>query len=232
MKYTVLIAEDDNDIVEILKLYLESSGYNVLTADNGLSAFTLLTNEQVDIAILDIMMPKMDGYELIKKIRSKKDIPILVLSAKDQYQDKILGLNLGADDYIAKPFNPLEVIARIQAILRRFYKSRNSENNTNKEKKIIIDNLTLDTEELTLYKDDKEIIITPNEYKILALLMKTPGKVYTKSRICEAINGEFYENYENTIAVHISRIREKIGDNPRSPRYIKNVRGIGYKIEK
>ena len=232
MKYTVLIAEDDSDIVKILKLYLESSGYRVFTADNGVNAYEIVVKEKIDIAIVDIMMPKIDGYELIIKIRKIKDIPILILSAKNQDEDKILGLNLGADDYITKPFNSLEVVARIQANLRRFYKLNNNEVATKENKFLTLGDLTLDTEELTLYKNGEEIVITPNEYKILAVLMKTPGRVYTKSQICEAINGDYYENYENTIVVHISHIREKIGDNPKSPKYIKNIRGIGYKIEK
>lgn len=231
MKYTILIAEDDNDIVKLLKLYLESSGYRVLTVDNGLSAFELIQNEQIDLAVVDIMMPKMDGYELIKKTREVKNIPILILSAKNQDTDKILGLNLGADDYMTKPFSPLEIIARVKANLRRFYNLNNGDSIVHKNAEIVIGELILNTEKLTLTKNGAEIIITPNEYKILALLMKSPGRVYTKSQICEVMNGELYDNYENVITVHISHLREKIESDSRNPRYIKNIRGLGYKIE-
>lgn len=231
MQYTILIAEDDNDIVKLLKLYLESSGYKVFTVDNGLSAFELILKEQIDLAVVDIMMPKMDGYELIKKVREVKNIPILILSAKNQDTDKVLGLNLGADDYMTKPFSPLEIIARVKANLRRFY-NLNGDSMIEKSEEIRIGELILDTEKLTLKKNGVEIIITPNEYKILALLMKSPGRVYTKSQICEAVNGELYDNYENAITVHISHLREKIENDSKNPRYIKNIRGLGYKIEK
>ncbi len=232
MQYTILIAEDDNDIVKLLKLYLESSGYRVLTVDNGISAFELVLKEQIDLAVVDIMMPRMDGYELTKKIREIKNIPILILSAKNQDTDKILGLNLGADDYMTKPFSPLEIVARVKANLRRFYNLNYGASSIQKNAELIIGELTLDTEKLTLRKNDVEIVITPNEYKILALLMKAPGRVYTKSQICEAMNGELYDNYENVITVHISHLREKIESDSRNPRYIKNIRGLGYKIEK
>lgn len=231
MQYTILIAEDDNDIVKLLKLYLESSGYKVFTVDNGLSAFELILKEQIDLAVVDIMMPKMDGYELIKKVREVKNIPILILSAKNQDTDKVLGLNLGADDYMTKPFSPLEIIARVKANLRRFY-NLNGDSMIEKSAEIRIGELILDTEKLTLKKNGVEIIITPNEYKILSLLMKSPGRVYTKSQICEAVNGELYDNYENAITVHISHLREKIENDSKNPRYIKNIRGLGYKIEK
>lgn len=232
MQYTILIAEDDNDIVKLLKLYLESSGYRVLTVDNGISAFECVLKEKIDLAVVDIMMPKMDGYELTKKIREVKNIPILILSAKNQDADKILGLNLGADDYMTKPFSPLEIVARVKANLRRFYNLNNGTSMDQKSAEIIIGELTLDTEKLTLIKNGVEVFITPNEYRILALLMKSPGRVYTKSQICEAMNGELYDNYENVITVHISHLREKIESDSKNPRYIKNIRGLGYKIEK
>lgn len=230
MQYTILIAEDDKDIVKLIKIYLESSGYRVLATDNGENAFDIVMNEQIDLAIIDIMMPKMNGYELIQKIRETKNLPILILSAKNQDADKILGLNLGADDYMTKPFSPLEIVARVQANLRRFY-SLGSAADTKETDKIRIGELYVDTETLKLYKNDVEIIITPTEYKILTFLMKAPNRVYTKSQICVAINGEFYDNYENVITVHVSHLRDKIEDDPKNPKYIKNVRGLGYKIE-
>jgi len=184
------------------------------------------------------MMPLMNGYELTKALRGdmgnpNRNIPVIILSAINQDSDKVLGLNIGADDYITKPFNPLEVVVRVQAHLRRCtkYFSEGSSNG-NDYPCIIIGELTLNTEQLILQKNGHDIIITPNEYKILFLLMKSPKRVFTKSQICEAINGEYYDNYENAINVHISHLREKIEDDPRNPKYIINIRGLGYKIEK
>ncbi|MER0281708.1 response regulator transcription factor [Clostridioides difficile] len=232
MTYTILIAEDDGDIVNILKIFLESSEYRVLTADNGETAFDIVQKEKIDLAVLDIMMPKMDGFELTRKIRETKNIPIIILTAKIEDSDSILGLNLGADDYLTKPFNPLVIVARVAAQLRRFYNLGSSNTNDNNSDGVLsLGDLILDTATLTLKKKGQEIVITPNEFKLLSFLMKSPGRVYTKSQLCEAINGEFYENYENAIMVHISHLREKIEDDPRNPNYIKNVRGIGYKIE-
>lgn len=233
MNYTILVVEDDKDIANILKLYLESSGYKVLIVHNGADAFEITCNEKIDMFIIDLMIPEIDGYDLIKQIREKNNVPIMILSAKDQDEEKILGLNIGADDYMTKPFNPLEVIARVQANIRRFYRLNSTKPHQMPSYKMLaIRDLVLDTEQLTLYKNGEEIIITPNEYRILALLMKSPGRVYTKSQICEAINGEFYENYEKVIAVHISHIREKLEEDARNPQYIKNIRGVGYKFEK
>ena len=232
MQYNILIAEDDKDIVKLLKLYLESSGYKVITVDNGVAAFEIIQKEKIDLAVIDIMMPRMNGYELTQKIREIKNIPILILSAKNQDTDKILGLNLGADDYMTKPFSPLEIVARVKANLRRFYNLNNVDKDYDSPSEFKIGELVLDTERFTLKKNGVEIIITPNEYKILTLLMKSPGRVFTKSQICEAMNGELYDNYENVITVHISHIREKIEEDPKNPRYIKNIRGLGYKIEK
>lgn len=227
MTYTILIAEDDPDIVRVLKLYLESGAYRVITAAGGTAAYALLQQENVDLALLDVMMPGMDGFELTKKIRENYNIPILLLTACIDDQDKILGLNLGADDYLTKPFNPLEIVARVGANLRRFYQlgSRASERSV-----LTLGELTLDTNTLVLKKNGSEIVITPNEFKILSYMMKSPGRVFTKSQLCEAVNGEYYDNYENAVMVHISHLRDKIEDDPRAPKYIKNVRGVGYKI--
>lgn len=232
MKYTILIAEDDKDIQDLLKLYLESSGYRVLTADDGEIALSLIEKEPVNLAILDVMMPRMDGFVLTKKIRESKNIPILLLTARIEDNDKILGLNLGADDYLTKPFNPLEVMARVNANLRRFYQLGGDADADVRPAILTLGELQLDTGTMMLQKNGEEIVLTPNEYKILRILMQSPGRVYTKSQLCEAVNGEFYENYENAIAVHISHLRDKIEDQPKNPRYIKNVRGIGYKVEK
>ena len=231
MRHTILIAEDDGDIVELLRLYLENSGYRVISAENGIRALELMKREPVDLALLDVMMPGMDGYELTRRIRQASNIPILILSAKDQDYDRILGLNLGADDYLTKPFNPMEVAARIQSNLRRFYELGGAPQKADRPEKLDLGELCLDTGSMTVTKNGEQIFLTPTEYKILLKLMRSPGRVYTKAQIYESINGEFFENDDKTMMVHISKLREKIEENPRNPRYIKTVRGLGYKIE-
>lgn len=230
MAYTILIAEDDRDIVNLLKLYLESNGYRTVTAENGTDAYKLILEEKIDLAVLDIMMPEMDGYELAVKIREKHDFPIIFLSAKNQDNDKVLGLNLGADDYMTKPFNPLEIIARINSNLRRAYELGYEVKDVSSQ--LQNGGLVLDMDAMTVKRDGESIFLTPSEFKILALLMKNPGKVFTKAQIYQSINGDFYESDENSIIVHISKIRDKLGDNSKNPQYIKNIRGLGYKIEK
>ncbi|QAT43354.1 response regulator transcription factor [Aminipila luticellarii] len=233
MRYKILVAEDDESIVELLKLYLENEGYEVYAAGDGLQAMDILSKTDIDLAVLDIMMPKLNGYEVTKKIRAVSHIPILILSAKNLDSDKIIGLDLGADDYMTKPFNPLEIIARVKAALRRYYKLNDR---TGQPfvlgTKMIVGELELDPEKLELTKCGKEISLTPTEYKIILLLMKAPGRVYTKAQIYETISGEYFESDDNTMMVHISKLREKIERDPKNPEYIKTIRGLGYKIEK
>lgn len=231
MSYKILIAEDDNDIVEILRLYLENEGFDLVICNDGESAFREFENTEVDMALLDIMMPKMNGYELIKKVREKSNIPIIVMSAKNMDSDKILGLTLGADDYLTKPFNPLEVVARIKSQLRRYYEF-NSSPAEEAVNVVTVGELELDTSNLCVNKNGVPINLTPTEYKIISLMMKTPGKIFTKMQIFENINGDYYESDDNTLMVHISKIRDKIEDDPKNPIYLKTVRGLGYKIEK
>ncbi|MEG0973040.1 MAG: response regulator transcription factor, partial [Lachnospiraceae bacterium] len=200
MEYTILIAEDECDIVNLLSLYLKSNGYRVMTADNGMDAFQMVQTIHIDLALLDIMMPGMDGYELTRKIRTISNMPILFLSAKDQEQDKILGLTIGADAYLTKPFNPLEVLATIACHLRRFYEL-GSAPREDSMKKICVGELLLDLEEMTLTKNKIPIFLTSTEYKIIAKLMKTPGRVYAKSQLYESINGEFFESDDKTMMV-------------------------------
>ena len=231
MNYKILIAEDEQEIAELLKLYLENEGYCVFCAGNGVEALKILEREDISLAVLDIMMPRMDGYELTRRIRETSNIPILILSARDKSNDKILGLNLGADDYMAKPFDPLEIVARVNSNLRRFYQL-NTEKPKREESYILkVGDLSLDTQTLVLKKKGEEVLLTPMEYKILALLMKKPGTIYTKVQIYESTSGEYFESDDNTIMVHISNLRDKIEDNPKNPRYIKTIRGVGYKIE-
>lgn len=223
---TILICEDDLDIVELLKLYLTSNKFDVISTSNGVEALEILKNNHVDLLISDIMMPEMNGYELIKKIRETNlYLPIIILSAKTMDIDKVLGFDIGADAYITKPFNPLEVIANINAILRRT-------NLNNQTKEIVVDNLVLNLEEYTLKKNNNLINLTTTEFKILSILMKNPNKIFTKSELYECLNGSYYECDDNVMMVHISNIRNKIEDNPKEPKYIKTLRGVGYKFEK
>ena len=224
MSASILIAEDDGDIRGLLRLYLESEGYRVLEVDNGARALELAREESPDMAILDVMMPELNGYELTRALRKFSDIPILILSAKSQDSDKILGLNLGADDYIAKPFNPVEIVARVKAQLRRAARENSST--------MAVRDLVLDTSSFQLTKGGRTISLTPMEYKILALLMRSPGRIFTKIQLYEGAVGTYFEGDDNTMMVHISKLREKIEDDPKDPRYIITVRGLGYKIEK
>ena len=219
-----LIAEDDADLRALLRLYLEGDGFRVLEAEDGTTALVLAREHAPDMAILDIMMPGMNGFELTRALRKYSEIPILILSAKSQDNDKILGLNLGADDYIAKPFNPVEIVARVKAQLRRA--ARNSSD------VITVRELSLDTAAFQLTKSGIPIPLTPMEYKILALLMRSSGRIFTKIQLYEGAIGNYFEGDDNTMMVHISKLREKIEDDPRNPRYIITVRGLGYKLEK
>ena len=231
MSNKILIAEDDEDIIELLRLYLEKDGYELILATDGEEAFQKLLQNKISLAILDIMMPKMNGYELTKRLREVTQIPILILSAKNDDSEKILGLDLGADDYLTKPFNPLEVLARIRSLLRRSYEF-NAESMEQEGKVITIGEITLDESARTISKNGVEIPCTPTEYKMLALFMKKPGRVFTKAQIYECINGEYYQSDDNSLMVHIYRIREKIEEDSKNPTYIKTVRGLGYKFEK
>lgn len=244
MAYRILVAEDDGDIVQVLKLYLNNVGHEVLHAPNGAEALKIMEQQPVDLGIFDIMMPRMDGYELIRRVREFSALPIIVLSAKKEDADRIVGLNIGADDYLVKPFNPLEVVARVQSVLRRCYEFNRTQDSSPRagagewsgdssfrtEEDIRFENLRLDRSTRKLFVDEKVMPITPAEFRILELLMSHPGRVYTKIQIYEFLNGEYYINDENTVTVHISNLRKKIEANNREPRYIQTVRGIGYKF--
>jgi len=226
----ILIAEDDKEIVEILSLHLEDENKKIYKAYDGKQALDIFNEKNIDIMLVDVMMPQIDGLRLIKKIRQKSNIPIIVISARTMDEDKILGLNIGADDYIEKPFKALEVAARVNAQLRRFNRlGSNVENNTNST--IKIDDLSLDTEKIKLYKNEKEVEITTAEFKIIKLLMQNPNRVFTKAQIYNEVMGEYFESDESTIMVHISNLRAKIEDDSKKPRYIKTIRGLGYKFE-
>jgi len=230
MRYTVLIADDEPEIVELLQLYLEKD-YTIKTAVNGAEALQSIRSTQIDLVILDIMMPVMDGLQLIKQIRATYHMPVLFLSAKSQDHDKILGLGLGADDYIAKPFNPLEIVARVEALLRRVNQFDVAEIPEAKEQNLVLGELTLDRSQCILFRSGSPVTLTSTEYKIMELLLDQPGRVFTRKKIYEAVWGDYYAHEDSTIMVHISNIREKIERDSRQPEYLKTIRGLGYKIE-
>lgn len=234
MNYNVLVVDDEREIVDAIEIYLMNEGINVFKAYDGIEALDVLSTKDIHLILMDIMMPKMDGIRTTFKIREEKNIPIIMLSAKSEDTDKILGLNMGADDYITKPFNPLELIARVKSNLRRYVTLGNFKNleADKNEDEIICGGLTLNkgTREVTV--DDENIKLTPSEYKILELLMRNWGRIFSSDEIYERIWGEVGYNCENTVAVHVRRIREKIEINPKDPKYLKVVWGVGYKIEK
>ena len=224
-----MIADDEEEILELLELYLENAGFQVIKALDGQQAQDIVNENNIDLAIIDIMMPIIDGFKLVKKIRESENFPVLILSAKDQDTDKILGLGLGADDYIAKPFNPLEVVARVEAQLRRYYNL----NLNHKEKEVIkIGDIELDLYRHTVKKEGVEVALTSVEYKIIRFLMENAGRVLTKKEIFENVWRDYFTGDDNTIMVHISNLRDKLEHDPRKPVYLKTIRGLGYKFEK
>lgn len=232
MDYRILIADDEAEIRQLLRLYLEKDGYSVLEADNGKTALSICKKEKIDLVLLDIMMPDLNGYQVIKEIRSESNIPVIMISAKGQDEDKILGLDLGADDYIVKPFNPLEAIARINANIRRFY-ALGAANAALDE--ITVRDLRLNREECTIYKNDIPLELTSVEYKILKLFMENPGRVFTKQQLYEAGWEEDYVVADNNIMVCISKLRTKLEGSDSDENgfeYIKTIRGLGYRLEK
>ncbi len=228
----ILIADDEKEIVELLKLYLENEGHEITEAYDGLDALEKLQAGTIDLAVIDIMMPGLDGFNLTKKIREKYNIPVIILSARSEDRDKILGLGLGADDYIVKPFNPLEVVARVKAQLRRFYQLNREPEREVQADKLCIGPYTLDRRSCVFCKDGVEIPLTSTELKILMMLMEQPGRVFTKVQIYEYVRGDYFDGDDNAIMVHISKIREKIEDEPGNPKYLKTIRGIGYRFDK
>lgn len=226
----ILVCDDDKDIVEAIEIYLTQEGHHILKAYDGEQAIRGLKNNPVDLLIIDVMMPKLDGIRATLKIREKNALPIIILSAKSEDADKILGLNVGADDYVTKPFNPLELVARVKSQLRRYTQlgaAAEKRGNIYETGGLMIDD---DRKEVTV---DGEIVkLTPIEYRILLLLVKNQGRVFSTNQIYESIWEEEAIAADNTVAVHIRHIREKIEVNPKEPRYLKVVWGLGYKVEK
>lgn len=227
-KLTVLVVDDDKEIVDSIAIFLQADGYMVEKAYNGLEALGIVMTHTVHLLLLDIMMPELDGIKTLLKVRESKNIPIILISAKSEDADKILGLTAGADDYITKPFNPSELVARVKSQLRR-YTQLGAMQVT--ESQIAIRGLVLDTESKTVTVDGEAVRLTPLEYKILELLCRHPGKVFSTEEIYRQVwNDEVVS--DNAIAVHVRHIREKIEINPKEPRYLKVVWGVGYKIER
>ena len=226
----ILVCDDDKEIVDAIEIYLQQEGYSILKAYDGEQALEVLKEHEVHLLIIDVMMPKLDGIRATLKIREESSIPIIILSAKSEDADKILGLNIGADDYVTKPFNPLELVARVKSQLRRYTQLGNAVESSKRVYQT--GGLVINDDLKEVIVDGEQVKLTPIEYNILLLLVKNQGKVFSINQIYESIWNEDAIGADNTVAVHIRHIREKIEINPKEPRYLKVVWGVGYKIEK
>lgn len=233
--YNILVVDDEKEIADVVEIYLLNQGYKVFKANNGLEGLKIVDKEDIHLAIIDMMMPVMDGASMIMKLREKHNFPVIILSAKSEEVDQIMGLNIGADDYVNKPFKPLELLARVNSQLRRYTKYMNISDDEDGEKEdeglYIIGGLELNENKRTVSVDDKPVRITPIEFKILNLLMKNPGRVFSSEEIYEKVWNENAINTD-TVMVHIRNIREKIELDSKKPKYLKVVWGVGYKIDK
>ena len=228
MNYNILVCDDEKDILGAIEIYLKADGHNVFTATDGMSALKIVEKNEIHLAIVDIMMPVMDGISLIMKMREITNIPIIVLSAKSEVTDKIVGLNVGADDYITKPFNAVELTARVNSLIRRYFSLGASNIQTGDLK---IGRVSIFDKSKEVRVEDEVVSLTPYEYKILYLLMKNPGRVFSSNEIYESVWEEEAINVRKIISVHVSHLRDKVEINPRKPDLIKSVYGMGYKIE-
>lgn len=228
-KFNVLVVDDEKEIRDAIDIYLRGEGINVIKAKDGLEALEVLDKEDVHLVVLDLMMPKLDGMQTCIKIRETRNMPIIMLSAKSEDSDKILGLNIGADDYVTKPFNNLELVARVKSQLRRYEKPLSIENS---QDTIVIKDLVIDNINKKVVLRGSEVKLTATEYKILILLASHPGRIFSIKEIYEKVWEEAFYKSENTVTVHIRRMREKIEINSKDPEYIKVVWGIGYKVDK
>lgn len=226
----ILVAEDEADIRNLLKISLEEEGYTVFPASDGLEALDILKKEQVHLVVLDVMMPRLDGFNLLRKIRESSTVPVIFLTARTEEMDKVLGLGMGADDYLAKPFSMNELLARVKAILRRNHEYLNPVKKD--ENCLRYGRLRLDKKSCCCYVDDQPVELNAKEYKLLLLLMENPQRVFTKKQLYTAVWEEDYYYDDNTIMVHISHLRNKIEADPQNPEYIKTIRGIGYKLHR
>lgn len=235
-KERILIVDDEKEIRDLIDIYLKGEDYETLKAENGEEALEILENNNIDLIILDIMMPKVNGIEACLKIREQREMPIIMLSAKSEDMDKILGLNTGADDYLTKPFNPLELVARVKSQLRRYKRfnkiTSEAESQKQQENILEIDELTVNLETHEVFKDGEEIKLTPTEFDILVLLGENRGKVFSIENIYNSVWKQDFMQSDNTVMVHIRKVREKVEEDPRKPKYIKTVWGVGYKIDR
>lgn len=222
----ILVAEDKEEISNLIKLFMQKEGHDVIIANDGQEAYDMILEQHIDLCIFDIMMPRLDGLSLVQKVRVFSNVPIILLTAKNMESDKILGLDLGADDYITKPFSSLELVSRVNAQLRRNYMMNQSEHILN------YGDLKIDKEKCSVLKNGENCNLTAMEYKILLKLISSPERVFTKSQLYKAVCDGFIEGDENTITVHISKLRDKIEDDSKNPKHIKTIRGLGYKFEK
>lgn len=226
MSVKLLLVDDDPDLLYTLQKYLQQAGYSTVTANNGRSAIDMFETEKPEAALIDVMMPELDGFEVVKKIRSISAIPIILLTARSDETDKIVGLELGADDYVTKPFSPREVVARLKAIMRR-----GNQNQQEKTSKITINAITADKNTRSVMRDNSHIQLTKTEFDILITLMESPEQVFTRDQIIDRVLGYTYEGFERTIDAHVRNLRKKIEPDANNPVYIKTVFGVGYKIE-
>ena len=235
-KERILIVDDEKEIRDLIDIYLKGEGYDTIKAENGEEALNILSSNDVDLIILDIMMPKVNGIEACLKIREEREMPIIMLSAKSEDMDKILGLNTGADDYLTKPFNPLELVARVRSQLRRYKRFNNTlakEELVVKQDNVLeIDEISINLETHEVFKDGEEIKLTPTEFEILVLLGENRGKVFSIENIYNSVWKQEFMQSDNTVMVHIRKVREKIEEDPRKPKFIKTVWGVGYKIDR
>lgn len=229
-KQMILIVDDEKEIRDLIEIYLVNEGYDTLKAGNGVEALEIINKKHVDLVILDVMMPKKDGIEACIELRKTKNMPVIMLSAKSQDMDKIMGLTTGADDYLTKPFNPLELIARVKSQLRRYY-TLNADKPRN-ENILVLDDITININTREVIKGDVSIRLTKTEFDMLEYMTRNAGIVLSVEKIYENVWKEEFLESENTVMVHIRKLREKIEDDPRNPRYIKTVWGVGYKVER
>ena len=221
----ILVVDDEKKIVDIVKAYLEKEGYQVIIAYDGKSALELAKNQSPDLIILDLMLPEVSGWDVCRELRKKSNVPIIMLTARDEVPDKIVGLELGADDYVTKPFSPNEVVSRVRTVLRR------SEDKATPKSVITIADLTIDVEKRQVYRSGEAIELTPMEFNLLKVMSANPGRVYSRMQLLDLVQGEAYEGYERTIDSHIKNLRKKIEPDPAIPTYISTVYGVGYKME-
>ena len=221
---SVLVVDDDLKLVELLQLYFQNDGFLVYTANDGITALKIAREKQPDILVLDLMLPGIDGWEVLKILRRDSEVPILMLTARDEESDRLVGLELGADDYVTKPFSPKEVVARVKAILRR------TKGITVKSERLMLGDVVIDLEQHQVTKSEKPIELTPTEFKILELLAANPGRVYSRLQIVEQTQGYSFEGFERTVDAHVKNLRRKLEDNPREPVYIQTVYGVGYRM--